>query len=111
MQEDTAAFLQLSVYRVRRKLLQLGLSKYRMLKTRVEKQHFAKIKWFLRTLTTWHYPLSPAALLCAVQQSIDISSLPGPQQLTCSSGFAAVCPCWDRQTDGQTDGRLTDAMA
>jgi len=34
-------------------------------------------------------------------QSVDVSCLPGPQQQTCSSGFAAVGPCWDRQTDGQ----------
>ena len=40
-----------------------------------------------------------AALLCAVQQQ------PGSQQQTCSSGFAAVCPRWDRRTDGQTDAR------
>ena len=39
----------------------------------------------------------------AVQQSIGISCLPGPQQQTCSSGFAAVGPWWDRQTDGQAD--------
>ena len=32
-----------------------------------------------RTLTTWHCPHSPAALLCAVQQSTDIS---WPQQQT-----------------------------
>jgi len=28
-----------------------------------------------------------------LQQSIDISCPPGPQQQTCSSGFAAVDPC------------------
>ena len=50
-------------------------------------------------------------LLSIVQHSINISSWPGPQQQTCSSGFAAVGPCWDRQTDGQTDGRPTDAQA
>jgi len=44
----------------------------------------------------------------AVQQLTDISCLLGPQQQTCSSGFAAVGPCWDRQT-GRLDGHLTDA--
>jgi len=44
-----------------------------------------------------------------LQQSIDISCLPNPQQQTCSSGFAAVGPCWDRQTKGQTD-RRTDTV-
>jgi len=36
---------------------------------------------------------------------------PGPQQQICSSGFAAMGPCWDtdRQTDRQTDG-LTDTV-
>ena len=62
---------------------------------------------FLRTLTTWHCPHSPdigAAPLCVVQaciQSMDISCRPDPQQQTCSSGFAAVCPCWDRRTQGR----------
>jgi len=42
-----------------------------------------------------------------VQQSIDISCPPGPQQQTCSSGFAPVGPCWNRQTDIQTDGHRT----
>jgi len=46
---------------------------------------------YLRTLTTWHCPP-------LLQQSIDISCPPGPQQQTCSSGFAAVGPCWDRRT-------------
>jgi len=31
---------------------------------------------------------------------INISCLPGPQQQTCSNGFTAVGPCWDRQVDG-----------
>jgi len=39
-------------------------------------------------------------LLTAGQQSIDIFCPPGPQQQTCSSGFAVVDPFWDRQTDG-----------
>jgi len=41
-----------------------------------------------------------------LQQLISISCLPGKQQQTCSSRFATVAalgPCWDRQTDGQTD--------
>jgi len=41
--------------------------------------------------------------LRAGQQSIYISCATGPQQQTCSSGFADVGPCWDRQT-----GRLTN---
>jgi len=48
---------------------------------------------YLRMLTMWHCPHLPAA----AAQCIDISC---PQQQTCSSGFAAVGPCWDRQTDG-----------
>jgi len=42
---------------------------------------------------------------CSVQtvhQSIDSSCLPSPQKQLCSSWFAAVGPCWDRQTDRQT---------
>ena len=46
---------------------------------------------YLRTLTTWHCPHSPAALP-AVQQSIDISCWLGPQHQSCSSGFVAVGP-------------------
>ena len=48
------------------------------------------------TLTTCHCPHIHTPPL---QQSIDISFLPGPQQQTCSCGFAAVGPCWDGQTD------------
>jgi len=33
--------------------------------------------------------------------------MPGPQQQTCTSGFAAVGPCWDGQTERQTDGYRT----
>ena len=35
-----------------------------------------------------------------LQQSISISCLPGPQQQTCSSEFAALGMCGDRQADG-----------
>jgi len=35
-----------------------------------------------------------------LQQSIDISCRSGPEQQTFSSGFAAVGPRWDKQTDG-----------
>ena len=38
-----------------------------------------------------------------LQQSIDIACLPGLLQQTCSSGFAVVGQCWDRQTDRRTD--------
>jgi len=62
---------------------------------------------YLNTLTKWrglHRPL-------LLQQSIDISCWPGPQQQTCSSGFVAVRPWWDRQTERRTnqwmDGHLT----
>jgi len=34
---------------------------------------------------------------CGVQQSTDISCRLGPQQQTCSSGYAAVSPRWDRR--------------
>jgi len=30
--------------------------------------------------------------------------MPGPQQQTCTSGFAAVGPYWDGQTERHTDG-------
>ena len=42
----------------------------------------------LRTMTTWHYPHLHATLLCAMQQSINIS---------CWPGNAGICP-----TDAQT---------
>jgi len=40
-----------------------------------------------------------------LQQSIENlkSPTPDPQYQTCCSGSAAVGPCWDRQTNGQTD--------
>ena len=38
-----------------------------------------------------------------LQQSIDTSCTPGPQQQTCNSGFAAGFCCWCMM--GQTDGR------
>jgi len=38
--------------------------------------------------------------MSAMHQSISISCLLGPQQQTCSSGFAAVGPCCNRRTDG-----------
>jgi len=44
-------------------------------------------------------------LLRTGQQSIDITCAPRQQQQT-RSGFAAVGPFWDRQTDGRTDGRI-----
>jgi len=43
-----------------------------------------------------------------LQQSIDIAWPPGPQQQTCSSGFAVLGSCWDRRTDeknGRADGQ------
>jgi len=54
----------------------------------------------LRMLTTWHCPHSPAAA-AAIDRYI--SCQPGPQQQTCSSYFAGVGPCWDRETDRRTD--------
>jgi len=44
------------------------------------------------------------------QQSINISYPLGPQQQTCSDGFAAMDPCWDRRTDGRTPCRFTDPL-
>ena len=55
----------------------------------------------------WHYPHSPADVMHTGQQPIDISCVPRPQQQTCSSGYAAVGPCWNRQTDRQMDGHCT----
>jgi len=37
-----------------------------------------------------------------LQQLIDISCSLGPQQQTDCSGPAAVCSCWNRQTNGWT---------
>jgi len=68
---------------------------------------------YLHMLTTWHCPQSSHSHAAAAKhwqcsnQSV-YTCAPGPQQQTCSSGFAAVGPCWDR--DGQTD-RLTDTVA
>ena len=50
------------------------------------------------TLTTCHCPRQ-------LQQSIDISWPPGPQQQTCSSGIR------DRQTDGRTPVSCIDSAA
>jgi len=41
----------------------------------------------------------------AVQQSIDIFCLPGPQQQTCRSGVQRPNVGTDGQTDGRTDAR------
>ena len=54
----------------------------------------------LRTLTTWHCPHSPAVLLGAVQQSIEIS---------CRSGRTGKVCCYAWPTLGQTD-RRTDGL-
>jgi len=85
---------------------------------------------FLRTLTTWHCPYSPAARRCCraaidrylppaeptaanVMQDVDSYSASSPNEPlvppkeTYSSGFATACPYWDRQTDRQTDGHRT----
>jgi len=51
---------------------------------------------------TAHMRPPRAALLCAVQQSIDTSCRPDPQQQTCSSGVRMG------QTDSRTDGRTPD---
>ena len=63
------------------------------------------VKWLaVKTASEMTYTLSSGALnstpssllhallLCTVQQSIDISCRSGPQQQTCSCGFAAVSP-------------------
>ena len=57
---------------------------------------------YLRTLTTWHCPHSPAAIA-----AIDRYLLPAGhmQHQTCSRGFAAVGPCWERQTYRETNRR------
>ena len=64
----------------------------------------------VRTLTTYHCPHSPAARRRCSNRSIAPACL-GPQQRTCSSAFAAVGPCWDRQTDGRTPYRCVDPAA
>jgi len=40
-------------------------------------------------------------------RSISPARRPGPQQHNCNSRFAAVGPCWDKQTDRQADGHRT----
>jgi len=70
---------------------------------------------FLRTLKTWHCPhlllravLRPrAAAAPAVQQSIDISQPPGPQQQTRRTLMQRANGT-DRRTDGRTPYRYTD---
>jgi len=65
---------------------------------------------FLRALTTWHCPhlllravlRSRAAATPAVQQSIDISYPPGPQQQTRRTLLQRA-----NGTDRQTDGHRT----
>jgi len=52
----------------------------------------------VRTLTTWHYPHSHAALPCVVQQSI-----------SCRPGHGSLLWPMLGQTDRQIDGRPTDA--
>ena len=49
---------------------------------------------FLHTLTTWHYPHSPAAAAARRLQSVDVSCPPGPQQQTCRSVEAYLLNCW-----------------
>jgi len=48
-------------------------------------------------------PASAGCCCRALHGRAAISCRPGPQQQTCSNGFAAVGPCWDRQADRQTD--------
>jgi len=57
----------------------------------------------LRTLTTWHYPHSHAALLSAVQQSIDVSPVGRAAAVNCTANLLL----WPTlaQTDGQTPDR------
>ena len=54
-----------------------------------------------RSSASWVCWQRGTARICPplLQQSIDIFCLLGPQQQTCSRGFAAVGPCWDRQMD------------
>jgi len=56
---------------------------------------------FLRTLTTWHCPHSPAACRCCRASALQHRRSRSPAaRVHSSSGFAVVGPCWDRQTDG-----------
>jgi len=67
---------------------------------------------YLRTLKTWHYPhlllrvvLRPSAAPApAVQQSINVTYEPGPQQQTRRT-LPQRANGTDRQTDKRTDGR------
>ena len=70
---------------------------------------------FLRQLTMWHCPHPAARLLMtagrlAVQQSIDVSWPPGPQQQTRSSGVRRPDGT-DRRTDRRTPDSCTDPAA
>ena len=58
----------------------------------------------LYTLTTWHCPHSPAALLCAVQQSIGISCRPAPGKFAAAMTYTGT----DRWTDGRTHDRCIE---
>ena len=68
--------------------------------------------WLMSLCTYANNVALPKFAWCAslLQQSIDISYLLGPLQQTCSSGFAAVGPCWDGQTDGHRTVLYTHTM-
>jgi len=56
----------------------------------------------LRTLTTWHYPHSPAVHRAAIDRCL----LPtGPQRKVCCCG-----PCCDKRTDGRAPDRCIDLV-
>jgi len=73
--------------------------------------HFASLKnesvlSFLHTLTMWHCPHSHAAAAgeCRLCSSRLISPAHRPySSKPAADGFTVVGPCWDRQTDKQTD--------
>jgi len=64
---------------------------------------------FLRQLSTLH--CSPLLLHAAVQQSIDISCPPGPQQQTRRTLLQRSTAGTDRWKDGRTPYRYTDPAA
>jgi len=61
-------------------------------------------------LTTWHCPACPHLPAAAEHHAaVNISCPPGPQRCTCSSGFAAMGPCWDKHIDTIPLHRLCSA--
>ena len=89
-----------------------GKGRHQVLQIRFADQHWQVLAYarqirpkevYVHVYLRWHavlYPYQHAALLCAVQQSIDIYCMPGYSSKVCCCG-----PCWDRQTKRRADAR------